>query len=105
MVCGKEGHFANQNHSDNEVKEVVWKLKDKQYTEFFTEEDIAYISEMFAPDEAFEVEGWNGDIGYDEDQEEDGEISYVAEEDLADIQSTMTNSEFLYGRTVHEERN
>lgn len=60
---------------------------------------------MFAHDEAFVVEGSDEFMGYGEDQDEDGDISYVAEEGLVDILSTITNSSFLHGRAVHTELN
>lgn len=46
MLCGKEGHRANQVHNEQEVKEAVRRLREKQNTAFRTESDLAYVADM-----------------------------------------------------------
>lgn len=109
MVCGKEGHLANQRQSEDEVKEAVRKLKEKQSTAMLTGEDLPLFFETFDGDDALYAgdDGGDGeDVNADEEEEnEESDIVYMAEEDMAEIQATMTKVAFLHGRTIQAKRN
>lgn len=102
MVCGKEDHIANQRHSPDEVTKAVRRLKEKSVRVMLTEEDLAFVSEMFATDNdgggaASEDESGEGD-------NQDSDLLYMAEDDLGEIQAYMADVAFLHGRTIQSSR-
>lgn len=99
MVCGKEDHIANQRHSEDEVREAIRKLKKKQYTALLTEEDMAYISELFKGFDKYE-EG-DEDVYYEEDEDDpESDIVYVASVDLEGIQLSLSKTAFTHGTEI-----
>ena len=100
MVCGKECHIASQRHSEDEVREEIRKLKQKQHTALRTEDDIAFVTEMFDESKTESDDEDNNDAYYEEEDEVDSDIVYIATGDLETIHLTLNKVAFLHGRVI-----
>lgn len=96
MVWGKD-HLENQVHNEKEVTEAVRRMNKYQYTALLTETYFAYVADMCdGYKDEDDVEDHRDETEY-EHEIYDGELVYVADEDLEEIQAQMTEVAFNHG--------
>lgn len=83
VVCGKD-HRANSRHSREEVTAAINKLKSRQPSALITVEDLSSVMEMTADEEDETESEEEGDIMWNEEDEDtkELELAYMASSDL-----------------------
>lgn len=101
-MCGQHGHRPAERNDREEVAAAIKRLKLKNHTEMLTQEDEAFITEMY---EAFNEEDIEDEDNLNEDDEcaaEEDEIIYLAEEDLRDMAANLANNAFEHSKNIEE---
>lgn len=111
FVCRRD-HMANQHHSRDEVTRAINKLKQKLPTVFLSQEDTAYISELFKEEhghgESNEEKTGEAEAdwaGTDENgSDTDSDLAFYADADLKHLQVNLANASFMHALNVEAGR-
>lgn len=102
FVCGGD-HRANAKHPRAEVTAAVKKLKDKHPTALLSVEDLDAVLEMAGDEEGGDESGsevgaqWADEF---EEEEEECDLAFVADYDLAQLEASLANAALEHGRSI-----
>lgn len=104
----RNDHRSNDKLTRDEVAAAVNRLKSKHPTALLTVEDLEFVADMFFAEEDVEPEAYVAVCWYDEEYDTEGEsetdIAYVSESYLKKFEVSISNYDFLHGRTLCMEK-
>lgn len=99
-MCQKD-HRAKDHHNREEVKKKINRLKERHTTSLLTCEEKEYIADMFSEVEAERPDKYDKEADWvdeREDDESEGDLGYIMEQYLAEVEAISSDSVLVHGR-------
>lgn len=111
FVCHKDGHRAAEKHTKEEMAEAIKQLKQKNTQTMLTQEDDAFITELYEKEAGYEPDpeeydndhhevNWNEDDRPVYSSDSQDELAYIVEMDLSDIEQTLSKNAFNHAFNI-----